>query len=112
MTEQPVPISVPAELAPLVRHQPEVLEVLRRQRLDLERLSGLSERDIELVRLGAALGLGAPPATYLAHVERARAVGVRPEEVWGIVMAVAPLVGVPRLLAAIPSIDQALGGHS
>ena len=37
-------------------------------------------------------------------------VGVSPEEIWGSVLAVAPLVGVPRLIGAVPAIRAALDG--
>ena len=106
---EPSPVNVPEELLPLVEHQPRVLEILRSMRVDLEELSGLDEGRIELIRLGAAIGLGAPTATFEAHVQRALSVGVTSDEIWGAVMAAAPLVGVPRLLEAIPSIAASLG---
>ena len=108
MSEQPIPISVPEELRPLIAHSPDVLEVLRSQRVELERLSALSERDIEMIRLGTAIGLGAPEATYRAHVERAVSAGVTKSEIWGVVMAAVTLTGVPRILQAIPAIGEAL----
>jgi alkylhydroperoxidase/carboxymuconolactone decarboxylase family protein YurZ len=104
MSEEPTPIMVPEELRPLVDHAPEILDVLRSQRIALERLSGLSERDIELVRLGTAIGLGAPEATYRSHVERALKVGASVDDVWGVVMAAVTLTGIPKILAAIPAI--------
>jgi alkylhydroperoxidase/carboxymuconolactone decarboxylase family protein YurZ len=106
----PTPIHVPEELRPLVDHRPEVLEILRSMRVDLERLSGLDEARIELIRLGTAIGLGAPAATYVSHVRRAVGVGVTVDDIWGAVLAVAPLVGVPRLLEAVPAIAAALEG--
>ena len=104
----PTPISVPAELRPLVEHAPEVLDVLRDQRVALERMSGLPERDIELIRLGAAIALAAPPATYRAHVSRALAVGATVDDVWGAVMATVTLTGIPRILQAIPAIAEGI----
>ena len=104
----PTPIAVPEALRPLVDHAPDTLEALRTMRLDLERLSGLDERSIELVRMGAAVAQRAPRATHVAHVKRALAIGMTKDEIWGAVMAVAPLVGVPALLDAIPSIAAGL----
>lgn len=106
--DQPTPIPVPQELRALVDHAPDVLDVLRTQRIELERLSGLSERDIEMVRLGAAIGLGAPPATHRSHVRRALAAGVPVSDIWGIVMAVVPLTGLPRILQAIPAVAEGM----
>ncbi len=105
---EPTPISVPEALRPLVDHAPETLEALRTMRLELERLSGLDERSIELVRIGAAIAQGAPADTHASHVRRALDIGMTPAEIWGAVMAVAPLVGVPALLDAIPAIGAAL----
>lgn len=99
------PIPVPDGLRGLA---PEAIEALRDARLELERLSGLDERVIELTRIGALVALGAPAESIAAHVARARAAGVAAEDVWGCVLAVAPLVGVPRLVGAVPAIRAAL----
>lgn len=99
------PIPVPDGLRGL---PPEAIDVLRGARLELERLSGLDERVIELTRIGALVALGATAESIEAHVSRARAAGVSADEVWGSVLAVAPLVGVPRLIGAVPAIRAAL----
>jgi alkylhydroperoxidase/carboxymuconolactone decarboxylase family protein YurZ len=102
---EPTPIPVPDGLRGL---PPEAIAALREMRVQLEGLSGLDERSIELARLGALVALGAPAESLGAHVARALAIGVSPEDVWGSVLAVAPLVGVPRLVAAVPAIRAAL----
>jgi 4-carboxymuconolactone decarboxylase len=104
---EPTPISVPDALRGL---DPEAVAALRDARVVLERLSGLDERTIELVRIGTLVALGAPEESFRAHVERARAVGASAEDVWGAVLAVATLVGVPRLIATVPAIRAALSG--
>lgn len=104
MTE-PTPIAVPDGLRGL---PPEAIDALRDMRLELERLSVLDERAVELARLGALVALGAPAESLSAHVARARAGGMPADEIWGVVLAVAPLVGVPRLIGAIPAIRDAL----
>lgn len=102
---EPTPIAVPDALRGL---DPAAIAALREVRVALERLSGLDERTIELVRLGALVALAAPPASFAAHVERAKAVGASDEDVWGAVLAVTTLVGVPRLLEAVPAVRDAL----
>ncbi len=84
--------------------------MLRDARVELERLSGLDERSIELTRLGALIALGAPAESLAAHVGRAREIGISADEIWGAALAVAPLVGVPRLIGAAPAIRSALDG--
>lgn len=104
---EPTPIPVPDGLRGL---PPEAIDALREMRVALEGLSGLDERSIELARLGALVALGAPAESLGAHVTRALSIGVGAEEVWGSVLAVAPLVGVPRLISAVPAIRAALEG--
>jgi alkylhydroperoxidase/carboxymuconolactone decarboxylase family protein YurZ len=104
---EPTPIAVPDGLRGL---DPAAVSALRDARVELERLSALDERTIELVRLGALVALAAPDESLGAHVMRARAVGVPDEEVWGAVLAVATLVGVPRLVGAVPAVRAALEG--
>ena len=96
---EPTPIAVPDGLRGL---DPAAVAALRDARVELEGLTGLDERTIELV------GLAAPEESLAAHVARARAVGVPEEEVWGAVLAVATLVGVPRLIGAVPAVRAAL----
>jgi alkylhydroperoxidase/carboxymuconolactone decarboxylase family protein YurZ len=100
---------VPDELLPLAEHNPNVIEALREMRIRLEAASGLSVRDIELARLGAAIALAAPAATFHAHITRALEAGADKDDIWGVALGVAPLVGVPRLLNAVPAIQHALG---
>lgn len=87
---------------------PAALDALRRARLALETLSGLDERTIELVRLGALAALGAPADSLRSHVERARAVGASDREILGALLSVATIIGVPRLVAAVPAVRDAL----
>jgi alkylhydroperoxidase/carboxymuconolactone decarboxylase family protein YurZ len=102
---EPTPIAVPDGLRGL---DLAAVAVLRDARVELEGLIGLDERTIELVRIGTLVGLAAPEESLAAHVARARAVGVPEEEVWGAVLAVATLVGVPRLIGAVPAVRAAL----
>ena len=102
---EPTPIPVPDGLRGL---PPEAIAALRDARLTLEQLSGLDERTIELTRIGALVALGAPAESLGAHVSRALAIGVEADEIWGSLLAVAPLVGVPRLIGAVPPIRAAL----
>ena len=107
MTEA-TPIVPPAALQGLTEHDAGAVAALRTMREELERRSGLDERTIELVRLGVMVALAAPEESVAAHVRRARDIGVGPQDVWGVVMAVAPLVGVPKIVATAPAITAAL----
>lgn len=105
---EPTPIDVPAGLRGLASHDPGVIDALRDMRLDLERRSPLDERTTELVRLGALVAMRAPEGSFTAHVTRLRRLGVPPADIWGAVLSVAPMVGVPPLIHAGPFVEAAL----
>jgi 4-carboxymuconolactone decarboxylase len=71
--------------------------------------SGLDARTFALVKIAALVALDAPPASYAWQVGNAVADGVTPEEILGVLRAVAPQVGGPRVVAAAPEIMVALG---
>ena len=108
---EPTPIAVPAELEGLADTIPGLIPALRDARVTGEAGSSLDEREIELVRIATLVALGAPAASFRAHVTRALSVGASVDEVWGSVAAIATLVGVPRLIASAPHIAAALTGH-
>ena len=53
--------------------------------------------------------MDAPPASYLWQVANALDAGASPAEILGVLRAVAPQVGGPRVVAAAPEIMVALG---
>lgn len=71
--------------------------------------SGLDTRSYSMVKIAALIAVDAPPASYLWQVENAIADGVSPQEILGVLFAVAPQVGGPRVVAAAPEIMLALG---
>ena len=62
-----------------------------------------------LVRLGALVASGAAPATYAWSVDTALAAGATVDEIVGTLFAVAPVVGIARVVAAAPALADALG---
>ena len=62
-----------------------------------------------LVRIAALAAVDAPPASYLLHVGPAVESGVRLTDVQDVLVAVAPIVGAPRVLRAAGAITEALG---
>ena len=71
--------------------------------------SGLDARTFALVKIAVLIALDAPPASYVWQVGNALADGVTPEDILGVLRAVAPQVGGPRVVAAAPEIMLALG---
>jgi alkylhydroperoxidase/carboxymuconolactone decarboxylase family protein YurZ len=76
--------------------------------VDLE-LSGLDSRTFALVKIAALIALDAPPASYGWQIANALEEGATPEDILGVLRAVAPQVGGPRIVAAAPEIMVALG---
>lgn len=62
-----------------------------------------------LVRLAGLVAVDAPPASYLMHVGPALDAGVTVDQVQDVLVAVAPIVGAPRVIQAARSIAEALG---
>ena len=71
--------------------------------------SALDARTFDLVKIAALIALDAPPASYAWQLGNALADGVTPEDILGVLVAVAPQVGGPRVVAAAPEIMLALG---
>jgi hypothetical protein len=69
----------------------------------------LEPRELMLARLAALAAVGAPPASYLANAGTASDVGVTLDDVQGVLIAVAPVVGTARVVAAAGNIARALG---
>ena len=71
--------------------------------------SGLDDRTFALVKIAALIAMDAPPASYAWQVGSALESGVTPEDILGVLFAVAPQVGGPRVIAAGPELMLALG---
>ena len=53
----------------------------------------LEDRELMLARIAALAAVGAPPASYLVNAGTAVDVGITLEDVQGVLIAVAPIVG-------------------
>ncbi len=69
----------------------------------------LAPRELMLVRIAALAAVDAPPVSYLLNAGTAADVGVTLEDVQGILVAVAPVIGTPRVMSAAGNITRALG---
>lgn len=71
--------------------------------------SGLDPRSFSMVKIAALVALDAPTASYQWQVQNAVAAGVSPKDILGVLFAIAPQVGGPKVMAAAPEIMLALG---
>ena len=93
----------------LANGDPDLLGAGLEARAQFQVRSGLDARSFALVKIAALIAVDAPPASYVWQVANALAEGATPEDILGVLIAVAPQVGGPRVVAAAPEIMVALG---
>jgi len=86
-----------------------ILDLIKAMTKDSIEASSLDEKELMLVRIAALVAVDAPPASYLLNLEAATELGIQLEDVRGVLAAVAPIVGTPRLVHAAGNIFRALG---
>ena len=113
MTTTPVEVEVNEDtkniLDGLAHGDPDLLATGLELRAEWRSKTGLDARSYALVKLAALIALDAPPASYLWQVSNALAEGATPEDLVGVLIAIAPQVGGPKLVAAAPELMLALG---
>jgi 4-carboxymuconolactone decarboxylase len=96
-------------LGALALGDPDLLGEAVELRADWQRRSGLDPRSYALVKVAALIALDAPPASYLWQVANAIEDGATAADLVGVLFAIAPQVGGPRIVAAAPELMVALG---
>ncbi|HEY5879708.1 MAG TPA: carboxymuconolactone decarboxylase family protein [Nakamurella sp.] len=71
--------------------------------------SELPAREHVIARLAALIAVDAPASSYLLNAGSAIEVGITVQDVQSLLVAVAPVVGTPRVMAAAGNITRALG---
>ena len=71
--------------------------------------SGLEAETFMLVRIAALASTGAPAEAYRLNLEVAAELGLSVEQVQGVLIAIAPVVGTARVASAGNAIAQSLG---
>src|SRR4051794_3143981 len=105
----PVTADTHEKLAGLSSGDVESLEELLSMRDASREQTGLDGRTFGLAKIAALIALDAPPASYMWQVANALQDGATPEDILGVLRAVAPQVGGPRVGAAAPELMVALG---
>ena len=71
--------------------------------------NSLSPRDFMLARLAALIAVDAPPISYFVNASAIQESGLTAEDIQGVMIAIAPVVGAPRVMSAGGHILRALG---
>ena len=95
----------------MAENNPELIERLIGSQIQNIENSGLDAKTHALVRIGALIAVGAPPASFAWQVSMAREAGATADEIAGVLVAVTPAVGLPRAVAAAPQIAHVLGSY-
>ena len=69
----------------------------------------LAPKPRALARLGALIALDAAPASYQGSVDAALTAGASVDEIVGVLVAVAPIVGGATVVSAAPELALAIG---
>ncbi|HME04715.1 MAG TPA: hypothetical protein VKG38_16960 [Solirubrobacteraceae bacterium] len=86
-----------------------VLDTLTAITADSLERCGLDGNSLLTARIAALVAVDAPAVSYLAHIGPAADAGVTLEQIQDILIAVAPIVGTARTVAAATRITTALG---
>ena len=71
--------------------------------------NSLSPREYILARLAALIAVDASPMSWFANAAAVQESGLTTDDIQGIMIAVAPVVGAPRVMSAAGHILRALG---
>lgn len=93
----------------LMTHDMDIIGSLLAMQLDNIADSGLDPKTHALVRIGALVALDAAPASFMWQVGVALDSGVTADEILGVLVALAPTVGMAKIVATAPEIALALG---
>jgi len=72
-------------------------------------IAALDPKTVALVRLAAAVAIGSPPVFLEWSTTRALAEGASQDEITDLLLAVAPVVGLSRVVSAGPDVAAGLG---
>jgi alkylhydroperoxidase/carboxymuconolactone decarboxylase family protein YurZ len=86
-----------------------VLDTLAAMTVDSLERCGLDDRTLILTRIAALAAMDAPTVSYAAHIGPAMDAGLTAERVQDVLVAIAPVVGTARVMAAAGNIAEALG---
>jgi hypothetical protein len=86
-----------------------VLETIAAMTAESMARCNLDANQLMAARIAALAAVAAPPASYLLHVGPAADAGVTIDEVQGILVAIAPIIGTARTVEAATNITAALG---
>lgn len=86
-----------------------VLDTLAAMTVDSVERCGLDDNTLIITRIAALVAMDAPAISYLAHVDPAVKANLTAGQLQDVLVAIAPVVGTARVMAAASHIAKALG---
>ena len=86
-----------------------LLDTVLEMTADSVKRADLGDRDLMMVRLTALAAVNAPPGSYLLNLAAAADTNLTAEDIRGALIAVAPIIGTPKVVSAASAIATALG---
>ena len=88
--------------------QASVLDLLTSMNASSIEASSLDAEQLMLVRIAALVAVDAPPISYRLNLGAAAEIDIEVDQIQGILAAVAPIVGTPRVVSAAGNMVTAL----
>lgn len=85
-----------------------VLDTLAAMTMDSVERCDLPPDTIVLTRIAALVAMGAPPMSYVAHIDPALKANLTASRLQDVLVAIAPIVGTARVMSAAGRIGDAL----
>jgi alkylhydroperoxidase/carboxymuconolactone decarboxylase family protein YurZ len=86
----------------------QVLDVLTNMTAESVLASSLDEHTLMMVRIAALVAVDAPAFSYRMNLDAGAESGIGAEELRGLLIAVAPIVGTARVMSATDKIAEVL----
>lgn len=86
-----------------------VLDTIAAMTVDSIERCGLDDNALLMTRIAALAAMDAPTISYAAHIGPALQAGLTSEQLQDVLVAIAPVVGTARVMAAASNITEALG---
>jgi alkylhydroperoxidase/carboxymuconolactone decarboxylase family protein YurZ len=93
----------------LALHDEQCIQSLLGIRLSDDKATGLDPRAQALARLAALIATGGADVSHGWAVDAALDAGATADEIVGLLIAVAPIIGLARVVAATPAVARSIG---
>jgi alkylhydroperoxidase/carboxymuconolactone decarboxylase family protein YurZ len=103
-----VDAAIEKTLESIVPGEAPLIETMVRMHAGTQQTSGLDDRTYLLVRVAALVAVDASPTSFLVTLAVADDVGVTADEVRGVLIALAPVLGSARVLSGAEKALQAV----